>query len=149
MFPWASEKFMCVTPELCAVIIHFRKVLGVYFEHGRHCGWLGELWPSWGLHVISGKAAVDKLLPFLSPCQNTRLDWQIAFPTCLSAGRWEKAVRILSVGRWERIGKLDTFLLLERELNWEHQHPGPVFLLGALAASWEAGRQWTTWWLAS
>lgn len=49
----------------------------------------------------------------------------------------------------EPIGKLDTFLLLERELDWEHQHPEPVFLLGALAASWEAGRQWTMWWLAS
>jgi len=29
---------MRCTPELCAVIIHFRKDLGVYLEDGRHCG---------------------------------------------------------------------------------------------------------------
>lgn len=108
MFPWAFERKTHVFhPDLCAVIIHFRKPFWVYFEDGRHCSWLGELWPSWSLHVVSGKAVGVKLLPFLSHCQNTRLESQIAFPLGLSAGRWDQAVTFLSVGKWKCTGKLD------------------------------------------
>lgn len=142
LFPWALEWKTRVFYS-CAVIIHFRKVYWVYFEHGRHCGWLGKICPSWGLHVISGKAVVVRLLPFLSHCQSTRLDSQIAFPLGPSAGRWDQAVMLLSAGKWKCIGKLDPFLLLEQQLGWEHLHPEPLFLLGKSAASQEADRQWT------
>lgn len=56
---------------------------------------------------VGRQSVVVRLLPFLSHCQNMRLESQIAFPLGLSAGRWDQAVTFLSVGKWKCTGKLD------------------------------------------